>query len=378
MSEAPFGKYGFDWPKTLEKMDEQLRAFEFEKSLSCRSSISSEPDASSTSSIFGERSREAIGGMQSRTINALDLAIKEDFDENEDMTMFMWPVGWIEISEGNFPIVIKWPHTHIIGKETNADLKRMPEDTDEPQLSNFHHLNFYNKPESYRNTTPPEVSLWLTMFAKKTKNKYHSLRQLVITSQAGKLIDPVLFLGRPIHLKLHGTALRHAVTGDVYKVYHPRGTWGLDLYSSDETAPLCAKGMKKWVDGTTSRGPPRPYFVQPHDETTPAVNDDGRIHGPNRDRRQPLPGRSRLCVGQNVDDEGSMIPATGTSEEEQKLARALDALLSLRAQGLVLGSDRETSSEDEESVISLSSDDSETPYTDEEVRAELSLIFGRL
>lgn len=108
------------------------------------------------------------------------------------------------------------------------------------------------------------------------------------------------------------------------------------------------------------------------------MNDDGRIHGPNRDRRQPLPGRSRLCVGQNVDDEGSMIPATGTSEEEQQLARALDALLSLRAQGLVLGSDRETSSEDEESVISLSSDDSETPYTDEEVRAELSLIFGRL
>ncbi|MCJ1249754.1 hypothetical protein MMC30_006980 [Trapelia coarctata] len=375
MSKALSTKCELDWTEDVEEMYELQR-----ERFSSGSCVSSESEDFSVLSIFGGRFREAMGGTQSRTVKALDLAVKDDFDEVPETTNFVWPVGWLEISDENYPIVRKWLHTHMLGQTmqgiTDPKRVKVPEDTDKPQHRIFHHLNFHNQPELHRNATPPEASLWFTVFAKKCKTKYHSLRQFVITSQAGKLIDQVLYLGLPVLLQLYGTALHDAVIGDVHKVYQPRGTWGLDLYSSDEAAPICARGVGTWIDGTPYSGPPRPYVVQPDDETTPAVNDDGRVHGPSRNTWKPLPGQSKLCNVENAEDDDRMPLTIVMSQGEQQVARALDIVL--KARDVAWSLDRETSLKDDEPISPLSSDDGETHAADEDIREELSLVFGRL
>ena len=145
---------------------------------------------------------------------------------------------------------------------------------------NFHHLNFHMEPVHHKLATAPEVSLWLTINSNLAEPRpifQGMTSERIITSQAGKLIDPVHYTGLPELLELRGTALRDAVTGYVEKLYQPFGTWMMDIYDYDEVIPRCTTGLNIWFDWNYHRGLPKGYLSQPYGQGV-VVNDDGRVH----------------------------------------------------------------------------------------------------
>lgn len=341
MFETLFDADDFDWAADAEEMYEQRVASESEQSPSSVSSVSSyfqstsasESPVSPTSPFLGPR--QEIGEEHSGMIKALDLAIKEDTKEHTEKPSELRLLYWLEFGEENFHIIDRWVTSYALSwlNNSNTDLESV---SHEPKRNNFHHLNFHNEPQYHKNSTPSEVSLWLAVSSRiSSKNFQGRWREFVIASQAGKLVDPVRYDGPGILLGLHGTALRDAVTGYVSKAYQPRGTWGLDVYTSDEAPPIYAPGTDSRYDGSNRRGPPKPYFLQPADSERFVVNDDGRVHVPMRNRWKPLPGRSGLCNVENADGEDSMTPNKWSFQEEDELVRAIEKYLGTRR---VLGS----------------------------------------
>lgn len=171
----------------------------------------------------------------------------------------------------------------------------------------LHHLNYLQQPVFHKSDTPPEVSLWAVCSGHTKGHHLKFTRRGVVSSQAGKLVDPFSYSGPPELLVYKGTRLRDEVTGYVDKVYHPTGTWKLDQYGCDEVVPHVIGG-EPYVD--IENGPEYPYCPQPvhimnqakeirrsTDGTTPlypdnvdpedcTVNDDGGVHvnGPRSDR----------------------------------------------------------------------------------------------
>ena len=182
-----------------------------------------------------------------------------------------------------------------------------------------HHLNYLQQPVFHKTDTPPEVSLWVVCSGQ-AKFRDPFSRQGVVSAQAGKLIDPFCYSGPLELLQFKGTRLRDEVTGYVEKEYHPTGTWILDRYSSDETVPhavegnaytdifnspywfyspqpvyrmFYAKEARRLTDGNIS------LDLERADLEDPIVNDDGRMHGvnkPKRDGNWVLPPPSRLSI----------------------------------------------------------------------------------
>ena len=171
-----------------------------------------------------------------------------------------------------------------------------------------HHFNYLQQPVFHKSDTPPEVSLW-AVCSGHTKGHHDKFsRQGVLSSQAGKLIDPFWYSGPPELLNYKGTRLRDEVTGYVDKVYHPIGTWSLDQYSFDEVVPHVIKD-DAYTD--IKNGPGYPYCPQPvhySDDTDPedsAINDDGRVHinKPKSDGNWVRPSSSPLKIVQAHSDE---------------------------------------------------------------------------
>ena len=125
-------------------------------------------------------------------------------------------------------------------------------------------------------------------------------RELVIASQAGKLIDPVHYQGPEELLKLEGNALRDAITGYVDVAYRPLGTWGRDYYDSDEVVPVCTTAIDDWFDGYYNRGPPKGYTMSSYDGDV-LVNDDGRLHS-TQPTLAKVVGISNLCIVQYAEE----------------------------------------------------------------------------
>lgn len=181
------------------------------------------------------------------------------------------------------------------------------------------HLNYLRQPVFHKSDTPPEVSLWAVCSGFANGHHPSFSRQGVVSSQAGKLIDPFWYSGPSELLKYRGTKLRDEVTGYVAKVYHPIGTWILDQYSWDEIVPQIASG-EEYTDFYNAVG--YPFYPQPTycllqakeirrstngtvplypdgvDLEDPIINDDGRPHinKPKRDRDWVLPPPSRLVI----------------------------------------------------------------------------------
>lgn len=279
-------------------------------------------------------------------IETLHLAMDENISQYACLISSVWPGGWLEVRNNHINTVMEVVPYYIPDTEDLSDTgsETLYEDEDEvegsmfpegwiaPIYRNFHHLDWYSKPAYHRNATPPEVSLWFARFASKNKSRsYDSLRSFVFTSQAGKLIDPVRYWGPPRFLEMPGTELCDSLagTGAVEKAYRRWGTWDRDNYSSYEATPVCASGMGFWVDARTHTGPPRPYIIESNDCNVPAVNDDRGVHGPIRNRRKALPGKSRLCLVENADEIGDNT-ASNMRQEVQDLARALDTVLMAR------------------------------------------------
>jgi len=336
MYETLFDADDFDWAADAEEMYEQRAASGSEQGTSSVSSVSSyfqnasasESQVSPISPDFG--SSQAIGEEHSSTIHALDLATKEDIEEHTEKCSELRLLYWLEFREENFHIIDRWVTSYAPSwlDNSNTDLESV---IHEPKRNNFHHLNFHNEPQCHQNSTPPEVSLWLAVSSRILNQKFRGKwREFVLASQAGKLIDPVRYDGPRVLLGLHGTTLRDAVTGYVSKAYQPRGTWGLDVYSSDEAPPACATGTDFRYNQNNHKGPPKPYLLQPEDSERFVVNDDGRVHAPIRNRWKPLPGRSGLCNVENADDEDSMTSNKWRFQEEDELVRAIENYLKTR------------------------------------------------
>ncbi|MCJ1472290.1 hypothetical protein MMC13_000937 [Lambiella insularis] len=176
------------------------------------------------------------------------------------------------------------------------------ESTPNSSLVEFHHLNFHREAVYHKSATPPEVSLWLIITSGRRGKVYHGFsRKRIILSQAGKLIDPVMYRGPLYLLERGGTALRDALTGYVDKVYQPVGTWGRDLYSYDEVVPVCMRSSRGQCDGEYFIGPPKGYRIS-RSEGDILVNDDGRVHLARINQENVSWRRSKLCQMQNLED----------------------------------------------------------------------------
>lgn len=112
-----------------------------------------------------------------------------------------------------------------------------------------HHFNLYNQPVYYKTYTPPEVSLWAARQPRKFFRD--DSRELLLLSEAYKLVDPYYYYGPDKHLEERGIKLREIVTGLVAKVYTLSGTWVSDRYDFDETVPMSWEEVAKrcgWPD----------------------------------------------------------------------------------------------------------------------------------
>lgn len=79
----------------------------------------------------------------------------------------------------------------------------------------FHHLDFLDNPFTKKTSAPAEVSLWFA-FTNHRGHIFHRFSQpRVITSQATKLIDTLVYLGPEAVLKHSRTELRDAIVGYV-------------------------------------------------------------------------------------------------------------------------------------------------------------------
>ena len=241
---------------------------ELKQSLSNSSSSSSEWEDSSEQefpvppihSLFEGRFRVGRGKRCSRMIETLHLAMDENISQYACLISSVWPGGWLVVRNNHINTVMEVVPYYIPDTEDVSDTgsETLYEDEDEvegsmfpegwiaPIYRNFHHLDWYSKPAYHRNATPPEVSLWFARFASKNKSRsYDSLRSFVLTSQAGKLIDPVRYWGPPRFLEMPGTELCDSLagTGAVDKAYRRWGTWDRDNYSSYEATPIYTSGM---------------------------------------------------------------------------------------------------------------------------------------
>ncbi|MCJ1378490.1 hypothetical protein MMC17_001589 [Xylographa soralifera] len=276
-----------------------------------------------TSLEFGYRREEYTAITASRCINALDLVLPVVTDERDKIPATELPDSWLEIRQHNYLAVemylsryrtiqsygsVRIEDLECAGNlecaeniECTEDLETAMEPRFEDWQPYFHHLNFHNQPVYHKSATPPEVSFWLIVTESNPKPRYSQFcRELVIASQAGKLIDPVHYQGPEELLELEGNALRDAVTGYVDIAYQPLGTWGRDYYSPDEVVPVCTTTINSWFDGQYNRGPPKGYTVNSCDGDV-LVNDDGRIHSTQQTLTKVV-GKSKLCIVQYVEE----------------------------------------------------------------------------
>lgn len=162
--------------------------------------------------------------------------------------------------------------------------------------SRFHHLNFNWDPVNERSYTPAEVSFWA---ASATINKVlipcaencEVHRVKVLTSQAFKRVDPVIYTGTDIEAVrgLTGSAMRNAVTSDVEVAYEAFGTWNQDQYTLDDVEPRvvsaedgddyehCESGLYNYLQ--------RPHYINDqHDEHTLCNVNDLQCSNPSMGR----------------------------------------------------------------------------------------------
>ena len=113
-----------------------------------------------------------------------------------------------------------------------------------------HHENYLGWPIGHKNSTSPEISLWVTHFASKKNAPFHRFsRQGVLASQATKTVDPFQYTGPKQYLKtLTGTKLQDAIARHVNRVYTNKGTWQCSHYEHHEGVPKQHSDVEDFTD----------------------------------------------------------------------------------------------------------------------------------
>ncbi|MCJ1472291.1 hypothetical protein MMC13_000938 [Lambiella insularis] len=170
----------------------------------------------------------------------------------------------------------------------------------------IHHFNFSGQPVYYKSTTPPAVSLWaaLSPVLAVRVSCNGSLARTVVSSEAGRYLDPFYYCGpMPIPV-MNGTSLRDYVTGQVEKVYCDSGCWMEELLDMDDEQPLFLTSAPFWCHFNTpgANVPTTSYHVGLYDYQVPTINDDGRLHVTRHPRKECVDLPSMLRRIQNVED----------------------------------------------------------------------------
>ncbi|MCJ1252365.1 hypothetical protein MMC24_000170 [Lignoscripta atroalba] len=241
--------------------------------------------------------------VPSEVVKTLDLPSVESANEALKIPSSECPYSWLETAPSNDDPL----EEYRFGSESECGQHNVNLDTVcDQQLETvhdqrYHHLNYHGQPVLHKSATPPEVSLWLALTGFH-KPRFSSLtRELVVASQAGKLIDPIHYSGPTQLLERTGTSLRDAVCGYVDKVYEPSGSWVHDHYDRDELVPLRVSEVDHWHNGNFTYGPPQVVAMTAVDGDL-VINDDGRMHAATINRDVQLAPRSRLCIVQNAED----------------------------------------------------------------------------
>ena len=188
----------------------------------------------------------------------------------------------------------------------------------EPVAFPLHHLNFNSTYVFERSSTSPEISLWAIV---STANRPFThlpsfTRRSVLAAQAARWVDPVYYTGPAENLRLTGTKLREAVTGQVTKCYAPVGTWYLDhVGMDDDIAYGFYPGTACW-NSTNAPVLTMPYIIRDEDHHQPNFNGTTEVIKPLRPSGWGPHGPSPLrnCIYQLSDDAGTDDNVTTTLE----------------------------------------------------------------
>ena len=160
----------------------------------------------------------------------------------------------------------------------------------------LHHTNFNGDCIYDRSCTPPAVSYWAIQIAKYGRNCDTSpyIKGLpavhvkkVLTSQAFKYVDPVCRLSNNANApadadghELIGSRLQDAVTGEVYIIYQPYGSWLEDEYTADDDVPTQAVEGDETHQVSMTECPflRRPYHMNPRDDQHDLLHFNGESH----------------------------------------------------------------------------------------------------
>ena len=155
-------------------------------------------------------------------------------------------------------------------------------------LKPVHHINFSGEPVYERTYTAPAVSFWAAKSEGLVNRVHHngSLLRSVISSNAGKMLDP--FLAPDFAPQLKATKLKDWATGLVEVVYQTYGTWMSDKLEPGDDQRI-ADGPCSFFGCGDVNHPPQPYVIGPCDGDV-VINDDGRTHLAKVSKR-------RACVG---------------------------------------------------------------------------------
>lgn len=187
-----------------------------------------------------------------------------------------------------------------------------------------HHLNFAGQPVYCKSATPPAVSLWaaLSPALEMRKDYNKSLFRTVVSSEAGRYLDPFYYSGPVVIPDLSGTALRDLVTGQVEKVYHDCGYWNQEQLDYDDDRPLSWSDVPFYFQAGTEglNDPPAVCHAGFYSDEVPVVNDDGRVHVCRDHKRNSVGLPSKLRMVEDVDDSVDEVeqaqPAAGLEEED--------------------------------------------------------------
>ena len=143
--------------------------------------------------------------------------------------------------------------------------------------TDYHHLNFNFDPVNERSYTPAEVSFWagsttIDKVLMPCAEHCQVHRVKVVTSQAFKLVDPVIYTGSDIAslTGLTGSALRNAITNDVEVAYEPAGRWNQDIFALEDKKPRIVSAddgdFYEYSENGRYNYLQRPYYIDDRDD----------------------------------------------------------------------------------------------------------------
>ncbi|EZF23599.1 hypothetical protein H112_03744 [Trichophyton rubrum D6] len=219
------------------------------------SSSSPESDACDEDTPASSQSHDNIGNSSSEKPMDTDDFDTDDFDTDEIDTEVPSFFKYSESDEEEDIQGYNAADYECCRQDTELSEEALDEiysrDQAQDEKTAVHHYNFFGDAMPARNSTPPEVSLFVLMQGPKCWSHEGSCVASLM-NRAIKYIDPVLYTGPLEALSYaHAPDILKGITGHVHKLYTGHGTWVHDKVKRGKKRPV--------LDSTDSDS----YYVEP-------------------------------------------------------------------------------------------------------------------